>query len=104
MVSLDVLKIYHGEDVVQQEPEDVYPDRWLEEGELTELLEASLRGRERIYMEPLSGQKNPEISAELALDIQIILEDPEEIAAIEGIHERIQAEIHLGNKEVEARC
>ena len=55
-------------------------------------------------MEPLSGQKNPEISAELALDIQIILEDPEEIAAIEGIHERIQAEIHLGNKEVEARC
>ena len=54
-------------------------------------------------MEPLSGQRNPEISAEPALDIQIIPEDPEEKAAREGIHERIQAEIHQGNKEVEAR-
>ena len=55
-------------------------------------------------MEPLSGQRNPEISAEPALDIQIIPEDPEEIAAREGIHERIQAEIHQENKEVEARA
>ena len=90
--------------MVQQEPEDVDPDRCLHEGELTELPEASLRGRERIYMEPLSGQRNPEISAKPALDIQITPEDPEEIAAREGIHERIQAEIHQGNKEVEARA
>ena len=55
-------------------------------------------------MEPLSGQRNPEISAEPALDIQIIPEDPEEIAAREGINERIQSEIHQGNKDVEARA
>ena len=33
LVSLDLLKIYHGEDVVPQEIEDVDPDRWLDEGE-----------------------------------------------------------------------
>ena len=48
--------------------------------------------------------KKPEISPKPALDIQIISEDPEEIAAREGIHERIQAEKHQGNKEVEARA
>ena len=53
-------------------------------------------------MEPLSGQRNLEISTEPALNIQIIPEDLEEIAAREGIHERIQAEIHQENKEVEA--
>ena len=58
-MSLDVLKLYCGEDVARQEPEDVDPDRWLEEGELTKLPEASLRGRERIYMEPLAGKKEP---------------------------------------------
>ena len=73
-------------------------------GELTELLEESLRGRERIYMEPLSGQRNLKISSEPALNIQIIPEDPEEIAAREEIHERIQAKIHQGKKEVEARA
>ena len=83
LVSLDMLKLYCGEDVVQQEPEDVDPDRWLDKGELTELHEASLRARERIYMEPLSGQRNPEISAKPAHDIQIIPEDPEAIAGRE---------------------
>ena len=52
-------------------------------------------------MEPLSGQRNPEISAKPALNIQIITEDPEEIAARGGIHEK-KAEIHQENKEVEA--
>ena len=103
LLSLDLLKLYRREDVVQQEPEDVDLDRWLDKGKLTELPEGSLRGRERIYMEPLSGQMNLEISIEPALNIQIIPEDPEEIAAREGIHKRIQAEIHQGNKEVEAR-
>ena len=39
LVSLDVLKLYRGEDVVQQEPADVDPDGWVEEGELMELPE-----------------------------------------------------------------
>ena len=42
LVSLDMLKLYHGEDVICQDPEDIDPDRWLGEGELTELLEAPL--------------------------------------------------------------
>ena len=41
LVSLDMLKL-HGEDVICQDPVDIDPDRWLGEGELTELLEAPL--------------------------------------------------------------
>ena len=37
LVSLDVLKLYCGEDVVRQEHDDVDPYRWIDEGELTEL-------------------------------------------------------------------
>ena len=44
LVSLDVLKLYRGDDVVRQEPEDVDPDGWVDKGELTELPEISLRG------------------------------------------------------------
>ena len=42
LVSLDVLKLYRGEDVICQDPEDIDPDRWFDEGELTELPEAPL--------------------------------------------------------------
>ena len=54
---------------------------------------------ERRHIELSVDQRNPEIPPEPALEIQIIPEDPEEIAVREGIHERIQAEIHQGNKE-----
>ena len=37
------------------------------------------------------------------LEIQVIPEDPKEIAVREGIHERIQAEIHHEDKEAETR-
>ena len=80
---------------------DIDPDSWLDEGEL---LEASLRERERRYIESLANQRNPERSSKPALKIQIIPEDHKMMAAKEGIHERIQAEIHQGNKEVEARA
>ena len=30
LVSLDVLKLYHGEDVIPQNPEDVDQDQWLD--------------------------------------------------------------------------
>ena len=36
------------------------------------------------------------------LEIPVIPEDPEEMAVREGIHERIQAEIHHEDKEAEA--
>ena len=99
LVSLDMLKLYRGEDVICQDP-----DRWLDKGELTEPLEAPLRDRERRYIEPSGDQRNLEIPPEPALEIQIIPEDPKEIAMREGIHERIQAEIHQGNKEEEVRA
>ena len=56
------------------------------------------------YIEWSLDQRDPEIPPEPALEIQIIPEDLEEIAVREGIHERIQAEIHQGNKEEEARA
>ena len=84
LVSLDVLKLYCGEDVVRQEPEDVDPDGWVDEGELTELLEISLGGRERVYMETVPDPRSPELSAESAIDIQVIPEDPEDMVVREG--------------------
>ena len=65
LVSLDVLKLYRGEEVVRQEPADIDPDRWIDEGELTELPEISVGERERVYMETRPDPVNPEITAEL---------------------------------------
>ena len=47
LVSLDVLKLYRGEDVTRQDPEDIDPDQWLDKGELTKLPEAPLGEVER---------------------------------------------------------
>ena len=38
LVSLDVLKLYRGEDVICQNSEDIDQDQWLDEVELMELL------------------------------------------------------------------
>ena len=39
LVSLDVLKLNRGEDIIRPNPEDTDPDKWLDKGELTELPE-----------------------------------------------------------------
>ena len=44
-------------------------------------------------------QGRHELCPEPDLGIPVILEDPEEISVREGIHERIQVEIHLEDKE-----
>ena len=49
----------------------------------------------------LSIDRNPEIPPGPDLEIQVIPEDPEEKAVREGIHERVQAEIHHEDKEEE---
>ena len=72
LVSLDMLKLYWGEDVIRQDPEDIDPDRWLDEGELLELPESPLREAERGYIEPSGDQRNPVIPPEPALEVQII--------------------------------
>ena len=76
LVSLDMLKLYCGEDVICQDPEDIDPGRWLVKRELTELLEAPLGKAERRYKEPSVDQSNREIPPEPTLEIQIILKIP----------------------------
>ena len=87
-MSLDVLKLYRGENVVRQEPNDVDPNRWIDEGELTELPEVSLGERERGYMETGSYPESPEITAEPAIEIQVIPKDPEEKGYTRGYGRR----------------
>ena len=52
LVSLDVLKLYRGEDVIHQNPESIYLDQRLDEGEMMELLEVR-----RTEAEELLGNK-----------------------------------------------
>ena len=57
LLSLDVLKLYCGEDVIYQDPEDIDPNQWLDKGELTELPEAPLGEEEMRSREPsLEGE------------------------------------------------
>ena len=71
--------------MILQDPEDVDPDQWLDEGELRS-------------PEPSVDWRDPEIPPEPELEIQVIPEDP----VREGVHERIQAEIHHEDKDAEA--
>ena len=45
-----------------------------------------LRAREIVYMETVPGPRDPEIPTKSTIDIQVIPEDPEEMAVREGIH------------------
>ena len=94
LVSLDVLKLYRGEDIVHQEPADMDPDRWTDEGELTKLPEIPVVDGERMLRERCMDPVNPEIIAVPDLEIPKILDGPEEMAVREGIHKRIQVEIY----------
>ena len=96
-MSLDVVKLYHGEDVVRQNPEDVYPDRYADDGEFTELPEIPLGELERVYMEPVIEAVNPEIPIEV--DPELVLQVQEDTVDMEGIHERIQSEMLNEEKE-----
>ena len=86
LVSLDVLKLYWGEDVVPQNPEDIDPDWWLDEGELTELSEVPREETEVGTREQPEDQGRHELHPEPTLEIPMITEDSEEIAEREGVH------------------
>ena len=97
LVSLDALKLYRGEDVIYQNPEDIDPDQWLDNGELMELPQIPrAEAEERVGIEA-----EAEADTGPYLEIPIISEKPEVIARREGIHERIQAEIHHKDKQAE---
>ena len=57
LVSLDMLKLYCGEDVIHQDPEDIDQDQWLDKGELTELPEAPLGEAEMRSRESFRREK-----------------------------------------------
>ena len=76
---------------MRQNPEDVDPERYAEEGDLTELPEIPRREPERVYMQAERGVPVPEVHLEQKIEVDQP-ETPEEIAKREGIHERIQAE------------
>ena len=86
LVSLDVLKLYLGEDVVRQKPDDVDPDQYAEDGELSELLEVPWKEPERVYLETgsMACVPEPPIEHEIGMDL---VDTPEGVAEREGIHE-----------------
>ena len=96
-----MLKLYWGEDKVQQNPEDLDMHRLLDEGELTELLKVPKEEKKVGAREQPEEQGRHELHPEPALDIPMITEDPEVIAEREGVHQRIQAEIQCKGKEAE---
>ena len=89
LVSLDVLKLYRGEDIICQSPEDIDPNQYLDEGEERVGNEAEAQGTSEADNGPY-------------LEIPISPEVPGTIAVREGIYKRIQAEIQHKAKEVEA--
>ena len=77
-VSQDVLKLYRGEEVICQDPEDRDPNGWLNEGELTELPEAPLGEGGDEIPRTIPRPEKLEIPPEPDLEIQVIPENPEE--------------------------
>ena len=91
LVSLDVLKLYRGEDVVRQAPADIDPDLWTDKGELTKL--PKIPAGDVVLREMCLGPVNSEAMDTPDANVPMILDSPEEMEMREGIHERIQAEI-----------
>ena len=92
-IRLFVIIDWSRNNIVRQEPADVDPDRWTDEGELTELPEIPVLEGERVFREMCMDPVKPKIIAVLDLEIPMILDDPEEMAVRERIHKRIKAEI-----------
>ena len=85
---------------MRQNPEDIDPDKWTDDGELTELLEISLEEQERVYLETWPGTKSPEIPIEPEPEP----DTKEYIAEREGKHKRIQTEMGNDDKKAISRA
>ena len=66
-----------------------------------ELPEIPVGERDRVFMEMRLGPVNLEVTVEPNLEVPMILNNHEEMAVREGIHERIQAEIYHKDRERE---
>ena len=75
LVSLDILRRDRGEDVICQNPEEIVPDQWLDEGDFTKLLEIPLEEAEVRVREPSEDRRGPELYPEPDLVIPILPED-----------------------------
>ena len=73
LVSLDMLKLYQGEDVFWQNLEDLDPDRWLDEGELTKLPEIPRYETEAETRDQPEDQGRQELPSEPTQDIPMIV-------------------------------
>ena len=80
-----------------QAPTDIDPDLWTDKGELTELPEIPVG--DVVLRETCMGPVNSEVMATPDVEIPMIFDSPEEREMREGIHERIQAEIHHEDRE-----
>ena len=87
--------------MIRQNPKDIDPDQWLDEGQLTELPEIPVEEAEVWVESEVEDPKAPEVDTGPGLDILIVPEDPEVLAEREGIHARIQVEIQHEDKEAE---
>ena len=84
---------------MRQEPADVDPDLWTDEGELTELPDIPVGDGDGVLPVTSMDPVNPEVIATPDLDIPMIFDSPEEREMRKGIHERIQAEIYHEERE-----
>ena len=84
--------MYRGEDVIHQNPEDIDPDQWLDEGELMVLLEIPREEAEERVGNKAEDLGTPEVDTRPYLE-------PEVVAMREEIHERRHAEIQHEEKE-----
>ena len=84
-----------------QNPEDIDPNQWLDEGELTELLDIPREEAEERVGNEAEDSGTPKADTGPYLEITINPENPEVVAAREVIHERIQVEIQHEDKEAE---
>ena len=75
-----VLKLYGGEDVIQQNLEDLDPDQWLDEGESTELPEIPRDETETETRNLQENQGRQELLPEITPDIPMIIKEQDVIA------------------------
>ena len=76
LLSLDVLKLYRGKDVIFQNPEDIDPYQWLDEGELMELPEVRRMEAEEMLGKDGKAPVTSETDNGPYLEIPMVPEEP----------------------------